>query len=398
MEPISVADYQFIARQVLPKPLYEYLASGTDDEQTLSDNESAFKGWFLRPRFLRPVGNITTSTTLFGQKLNLPVFASPAGVHALCDEKHGECATARACAAAGTMFALSQHSTRTIEEVAEAVPPNANLWYQAYILSDKDMTLNLVKRAKKAGYKGIFLTVDSVRFGHREADARNNFTALPPPHRLVNYDEVMGSESKWAAPETHQHQQKQIYGKQIYKGDEDAWDQNLEKMWLQNPTWDYVKWLKEEACADLPLVVKGIMTAEDAILAVEYGADGVMVSNHGGRALDGCLASIDALPEVVKAVGGRVPILLDSGVRRGTDVVKALALGATAVGLGKPLFFSLAVNGENGVRNVLDILKRETEACMAICGCETVEDISTTLVTRHPSGTAGVARYVRSKL
>ena len=210
MEPISVTDYQSIARQVLPKPLYEYLASGTDDEQTLAENESAFKGWYLRPRFLRPVGNITTSTTLFGQKLSLPVFASPAGVHALCDEKHGECATARACAAAGTMFALSQHATRTIEEVAEAVPPNANLWYQAYILSDKNVTLNLVKRAKRAGYKGIFLTVDSVRFGHREADARNNFTALPPPHRLKNYDEAMGSESKWAAPETHQHQQKQF--------------------------------------------------------------------------------------------------------------------------------------------------------------------------------------------
>jgi len=288
------------------------------------------------------------------------------------------------------MFALSQHATRSIEEVASAVPSNANLWYQAYIMKNKDVTLNLVKRAKRAGYKGIFLTVDSVRFGHREADARNNFTALPPPHRLVNYDENVGSESRWAAPETHQK-------RQIYGGDEDAWDQNLEKMWLQNPTWDDVRWLKEEGCVELPLVVKGIMTAEDAVLAVEYGADGVMVSNHGGRALDGCLAAIDALPEVVEAVGGRVPILLDSGVRRGSDVVKALALGATAVGLGKPIFFGLAVNGEEGVQNVLEILKRETEACMAICGCETVESITRNLVTRHPSG-AAVAKYIRSKL
>jgi (S)-2-hydroxy-acid oxidase len=387
---ISLSDYQETARKILPKPLYEYLASGTDDEQTLSENDYAWKGWYLRPRFMRPVGDITTSTTLFGQKLSLPVFASPAGVHALCDEENGECATARACAAAGTMFALSQHATRSIEEVASAVPANANLWYQAYIMKNKDVTLNLVKRAKRAGYKGIFLTVDSVRFGHREADARNNFTALPPPHRLVNYDENLGSESRWAAPETHQK-------RQIYGGDEDAWDQNLEKMWLQNPTWDDVKWLKEEGCVELPLVVKGIMTAEDAVLAVEYGADGVMVSNHGGRALDGCLAAIDALPEVVEAVGGRVPILLDSGVRRGSDVVKALALGATAVGLGKPLFFGLAVNGEEGVQNVLEILKRETEACMAICGCETVESITPNLVTRHPSG-AAVAKYVRSKL
>ena len=181
------------------------------------------------------------------------------------------------------MFALSQHATRSIEEVADSVPSNANLWYQAYILKDKNLTLDLVKRAKRAGYRSIILTVDSVRFGHREADARNNFTALPPPHRLVNYDKAMGSESKWTAPETQQ--------LQIYKGEEDAWDQNLEKMWLQDPTWDDVRWLKQEACIGLPLIVKGIMTAEDAILAVDHGADGVMVSNHGGRALDGSLAS-----------------------------------------------------------------------------------------------------------
>ena len=386
---ISVSDYQARARQVLPKPLYEYLASGTDDEQTLSENTSAFKGWYLRPRCMRPVGRVCTNTMLFGQKLSLPVFVSPAGVHALCDEKHGECATARACAAAGTMFALSQHATRSIEEVADSVPTDANLWYQAYILKDKNLTLDLVKRAKRAGYRSIILTVDSVRFGHREADTRNNFTALPPPHRLVNYDKAMGSESKWTAPETQQ--------LQIYKGEEDAWDQNLEKMWLQDPTWDDVRWLKQEACSGLQLIVKGIMTAEDAVLAVEHGADGVMVSNHGGRALDGSLASIDVLPEVVQAVGGRVPILLDSGGRRGTDVIKALALGATAVGIGKPVFFSLAVSGEEGVRNILRILQRETEACMAICGCETVADITPNLVTRHPTG-AAVARYVRSKL
>ncbi len=180
--------------------------------------------------------------------------------------------------------------------------------------------------------------------------------------------------------------------------DQDAWDQNTEQLFEQNPCWDDVRWLKNEACQDLPLIVKGIMTAEDAIEAVKAGADGVMVSNHGGRQLDGALAAIDALPEVVAAVGGEVPILLDGGIRRGTDVLKALALGATAVGLGKPVFFALSVGGENAVANLLEMMKRETEAAMAICGCATVSDVTRSHTTRHPSGGGRVVSYERSKL
>ncbi|KAL7544345.1 hypothetical protein ACHAWF_007735 [Thalassiosira exigua] len=384
-------DYQIAARTFLPKPLYEYLASGTDDEQTLSENEAAFKSWYLRPRVMRPVGSISTATTLFGQRLSMPVFVSPAGVHALCDEE-GECASARACGRAGTMFALSQHATRSIEQVAAATEGRTNLWYQSYILKDRDMTLRLVQRASNAGYQA-----DSVRFGYREADARNGWNALPAPHRLVNYDDEVarnttGTPKKWLAPEASVDKSK------IYGGEEDAWDQNTEQLFEQNPTWDDVRWLKREACRHLPLIVKGIMTAEDAIEAVKAGADGVMVSNHGGRGLDGALAAIDALPEIVEAVGGKVPILLDGGIRRGTDVLKALALGATAVGIGKPVFFALCVGGENEVANLLEMLRRETEAAMAICGCETVADAGRNLVTRHPNGGGRVASYTRSKL
>ena len=397
----NASDYQIAARSLLPKPLYEYLASGTDDEQTLTENESAFKYWYLRPRVMRPVGSISTATTLFGQKLSLPVFISPAGVHALCDEVHGECASARAAQRVGTLFGLSQHATRSIEEVADAcaaAPGNANLWYQSYILKDRQMTLRLIRRAANAGYKGIFLTVDSVRFGFREADARNGWNALPEPHRLVNYDEEIkhkqqSPESKktsWLSPEASVDRAK------IYSGDEDAWDQNTEQLFEQNPTWDDVRWLKREACHDLPLIIKGIMTAEDAVEAVRAGADGVMVSNHGGRGLDGCFPPIDALPEIVAAVGDKVPVLMDSGVRRGTDVVKALALGAAAVGIGKPVFFAMAIGGENAVVNLLQILQREVEAAMAICGVENVAAATRSLVTRHPNG--GVARYTRSKL
>lgn len=345
---------------------------------------------------MKPVGNISSATTLFGQRLSMPVFISPAGVHALCDEE-GECASARACGRVGTLFGLSQHSTRSIEQVANATKDvKTNLWYQSYILKDRDMTLRLVRRAADQGFAGIFLTVDSVRFGFREADARNGWNALPPPHRLVNYDEEVtakaGSLKKWLAPEASVVDKSKIYG-----GEEDAWDQNTEQLFEQNPTWEDVRWLKNEV-PELPLIIKGIMTAEDAIEAVKHGADGVMVSNHGGRGLDGALAAIDALPEVVAAVGDKVPVLLDGGVRRGTDVLKALALGATAVGIGKPVFFALAVGGEDAVVNLLDLIRRETEAAMAICGCETVSDAGSSLVTRHPGGGGRVGKYVRSKL
>jgi (S)-2-hydroxy-acid oxidase len=243
---------------------------------------------------------------------------------------------------------------------------------------------------------GIFLTVDSVRFGFREADARNNFSSLPEPHRLVNYDDEVSQaqhpKKAWVAPEASVDKSK------IYSGQEEAWDQNTEQLFEQNPSWEDVRWLKREVCRDLPLIVKGIMTAEDAIEAKKAGADGVMVSNHGGRGLDSALPTIDVLPEIVAAVGDQFPVLLDSGIRRGTDVLKALALGATAVGIGKPLFFALSVGGEDAVLNLLQMFQRETEAAMAICGCKSVSDVTRQLVTRHPSGSGRVGKYERSKL
>jgi (S)-2-hydroxy-acid oxidase len=324
-ECFNVNDFQILAKKHLPKDLYEYLASGTDDAQTLYENRAAFQRWFLRPRVLRPVGNISTRTTLFSHTVNMPVFVSPAGVHALC-HKEGECATARACAKAGILFGLSQHSTRSIEDVRL---DGALQFYQAYILKDRDQTLRLVRRAIHAGYQGIILTVDSVRFGYREADARNGFNALPPPHRLVNYDDDYHGSDTAASNATKGDAASQctLLGSldQTYNSQEKrAWDQNSEQMFEQNVTWNDVAWIKSILPNNMPLVIKGIMTAEDALLAMEAGADGIMVSNHGGRQLDGCLATIDALPEIAQAIGGQVPIWLDSGVRRGTDVLKAL--------------------------------------------------------------------------
>lgn len=211
----NVDDFQRLSKHILKKDLYEYLASGSDDEVTLNENRRAFQRWFLRPRVMRPVGRISTKTSLFGHSVSMPLFISPAGVHALCDPE-GECATIQACANAGIMFGLSQHSTRSIEEVAEAAPPGTLKWYQVYILKDRERTRSLIRRAIRAGYNGLFVTVDSVRFGYREADARNGFNALPPPHRLKNYDDNM--QNSPALDQTYNSQE------------ETAWDQNSEQM------------------------------------------------------------------------------------------------------------------------------------------------------------------------
>ncbi len=361
----NVDDFQRLARDALERPLYEYLASGSGDEVTLRENRAAFGRYALRPRALRPVDALSTACELFGNELALPVFASPAGVHSLVDGE-GERATARACGRAGTLFGLSQHATVCIEDVAAAAPA-AHRWFQSYLLKDRDATLDLVRRAVDAGYRGVFLTVDSVRFGFREVDARNNFCALPPPLTLANY--VATPPAGEAAWEAREHK---------------AWDQNSEALFDTAASWDAVSWLREELDPSIPLVVKGVMTGEDAALAVAHGADGVYVSTHGGRQLDNTLGALDALPEVAAAVPAGTPVLLDSGVRRGTDVVKALALGATAVGVGKPLFFSLAVGGERGVDKLFEILAEETRVAMALTGCASLADVSADVVCARP--------------
>lgn len=377
----SVDDFQRIARKRLSKSIYEYLASGSDDEQTLREDRVGFRRLALRPRALRPIGGLSCAVPDFcgtGISLALPVFASPAGVHAVAHAA-GECATARACASAGTAFGLSQHATKSIEEVA-ITAPEAHRWYQAYILRDRKRSEALLRRAVRAGSRGVYLTIDSVRFGFREADARNGFRGLPQGLTLANYvDAAAVPQGAWAS------------------GEHDSWDQNTEAIFDDDASWDDVGWVRqvidqaaeEMGARRIPLVLKGVLTAEDAKATVEAGADGVMVSTHGGRQLDSTLGAIDALPEVVEAVREVEPdpakfaVLLDSGVRRGTDVVKALALGAQAVGVGKPLFFALAVGGEEGVAKLFQILRVETETAMALCGARTVADIHPGLVERR---------------
>mmetsp|Transcript_13274 Transcript_13274/g.36639 ORF Transcript_13274/g.36639 Transcript_13274/m.36639 type:complete len:422 (-) Transcript_13274:27-1292(-) len=407
----SVNDYEDLARRRLSKDRYEYVASGANEEQTLAENRGAFQEWYLRPRVLRHMGNLSTQTTIrMGNQtfsLELPLFTSAAGLQGLLDPTGGgECHSAAAAVRAGIPFGISQHSTQTIEDIAEAATeaaaaaaaarsandPNRNppmLWYQSYLLKQRQVSRDLVQRARAAGCRAILLTVDSVRLGYREADARNGFDSLPKDVRLVNYDKYS--------------QLAETYNSKQHAG----FNQNVSLLFEQDLDWKLVEWMKRELCQDLPLVLKGVMTGEDAILAVGAGADALIVSNHGGRQLDGSLAAIDALPEVVQAVrdlkskhhGLPIPVFVEGGIRRGTDILKALALGASAVGIGKPVFFALASgNGSQGVQHMLQLLRKELENAMALTGCQTVEDISPSIIMRHPSGSGRPAAVIRSAL
>jgi isopentenyl diphosphate isomerase/L-lactate dehydrogenase-like FMN-dependent dehydrogenase len=411
----------------LSRAILDYIASGSGDEVTLRANRQAFFRYALRPRVFMGNSRCLDATNAWmtprrnpqqlavdlsvavlprfsGHRIALPVYVTPAGVHGLVSPPTeaaasftGESATARACVRANTLMCVSQHSTQTLEQVAAAFADAKQqdaqtlslLFYQLYILQDRRKTLQLLDRAL-AQYQGIIVTVDSIVFGTREADIRHNFNALPPPHRLVNYDDDVhhAPASKQFLPGTSA---QAAAAKRV--NSEDGWDQNSELMFDQHVTWHDIAWLKryidQKTAGRVPLIVKGIMTREDAVLALDVGhVDAIIVSNHGGRQLDSCLGALDALPEVVQAVQGRVPIYLDGGIRRGTDVIKALALGATAVGIGKPIFFALACQGQAGVENIFRILQSELVAAMKLCGCQSIErDVigNRNLVTLFPT-------------
>jgi 4-hydroxymandelate oxidase len=347
MRPINVYEYEELARAQLHPAVWDYYSGGANDEVTLRENRAAFERLQLRPRMLVDVSQISTATTLLGTPMPLPIGVAPAaGQGAACAE--GECATAQAAGALGALMVASTESTRTLEEIAQAA--TGPRWFQLYFSSrGHESALRLVRRAEAAGYQAIVPTVDAPRSGRKERHVRSEGTFEWPP-----------SGNFLLEP----------------SGEQDL-DGGL--------TWEDIKWLRE--VTSLPIVVKGVLTAEDAILGVECGAAGLLVSNHGGRQLDTVAATIDALPEVVEAVGGRCEVYLDGGVRRGTDVMKALALGARAVFVGRPVLWGLAVAGADGAQHVLELLRDELELAMALSGRPTLASIDASLVQRsggHP--------------
>ena len=352
----NLLELEDLARAKVPRATFDYIAGGAEDEVSLRRNREAFGRWALRPRVLRDVSKRDTKTVLLGERVSMPVCVAPTSFHALV-HPDGEVATARGTAAAETILIASTISTKPLEEIAAADAPR---WFQLYVYKDRGVTEELVNRAVRAGYKALCLTADTPVLGRRERDERNAFT-LPPGFGIANLKPA-GLDGM---PEVE-------HGSAFAQYVTDLLDSSL--------TWDDVDWLK--SISPLPLVIKGIMTAEDAVLAVDHGAAGIVVSNHGGRQLDSTLGSLDALPDVVAAVRGRIEVYLDGGIRRGTDVLKALALGANAVLVGRPILWGLALGGADGVRAVLDELHTELDTAMALAGRANLKDIDASLVVR----------------
>ena len=356
--PLNLHEYEAAARTLLPPMVWDYVAGGSGDEVTLRGNRAAFDRWRLLPRVLRGLREVSTATTVIGQDISLPVLIAPSGRHRLCHDA-GERATARAARAAGTIYIVSTAATIAIEEVAAEAGP---WWFQLYVYRDRGLTRELVTRAAAAGASALVVTVDVPMRGRREAEERSRF-AMPPgvatAHLAAPGGTLVPSGTKTTAVAAEVNA---------------VFDPTL--------TWNDLDWLA--SLSSLPVLLKGVLHPADAARAVEYGTRAILVSNHGGRQLDSAVAALDALPAVVDAVAGRAEVLVDGGVRRGTDILKALALGARAVLIGRPIHWGLASDGEAGVQHVLELLRAELALDLMLCGLASPEAVDRTLLV--PAG------------
>jgi 4-hydroxymandelate oxidase len=347
-----IEEFEQHAQQRLSRLAYDYFAGGADDELTLADNVAAWQRLRLRPRVLRDVSKVTTETTVLGTPVSLPALVAPTACQQLA-HGDGERATAQGTAAAGTIMIASTLSTVSLEDIAAAAP-GAVRWFQVYVHRDRGWTAELIARAVAAGYRALVFTVDLPVLGLRRRDEQNQFQ-LPPGMVIANV----------GAPPP------EVFGSALM-----AYARKLDP----NLTFTDIEWLR--GLCDLPILVKGVLRADDARCCLGAGARGIVVSNHGGRQLDTAIATAIALPEIVNAVGDDVEVLVDGGIRRGTDIIKALALGARAVLVGRPVIWGLANAGAEGVRSVLEALRDELSRALALCGAPTVGEISPDLVAR----------------
>ncbi|MFM7320778.1 MAG: alpha-hydroxy acid oxidase [Armatimonadota bacterium] len=355
--PINLDEYEAAARAHLPRMAFDYYAGGAEDESTLADNREAWRRLRLRPRVLVDVSTIDAATHVLGTPIAFPVLCAPCAFHKFA-HPDGELAVVRAAARMGTIPVISTTSTYPLEEIARCV--DSPKWFQLYHYRDPAIAHDLIRRAEQAGYAALCLTIDTPLLGRRERDQRNVFK-LPEGIRFANMDPY--AIDWYASPEQDT---------ELARYATAQTDPSL--------TWNVVETLRK--VTKLPIVVKGVVTAEDGRRAVEHGVDAVIVSNHGGRQLDGTVATADALPEVVDAVSGRAEVLVDGGIRRGTDVLRALALGARAVLVGRPYLWGLAVGGEDGVARVLDLLRAEIVHAMTLSGRPRLADIGPDLLFR----------------
>jgi 4-hydroxymandelate oxidase len=345
---LNLDDVEARARELMPDVVYNFVAGGAADETTIRWNRERFADLKLKQRVLRDLSGLDPSITLFGEKLPLPIILAPTAGHRYTHPE-GELATARGAGAVGATMVLSSGTHTTIEDVMAVA--RAPLWYQLYVLKDRAITAALVERVQAAGAKVLCVTVDSALDGARYRQQRE-ILEIPPG---VTYPHLAGVR-------------------------EPSSIQTLDQVIPANLTWKDIEWLR--SITRVPLLLKGIMSGEDALAGITAGADGIIVSNHGGRCLDTLPATIEVLPEIVAAVKGRVPVMVDGGIRRGTDVVKALALGAAAVHIGRPYVYGLAVGGAAGVEHVLKLLRQELLMAMSLLGCPTIPSITRDVLWR----------------
>jgi 4-hydroxymandelate oxidase len=347
---LSLFEFEERARESMTAMAYEFVASGAADEHTLRWNREAFDRIRLRPRVLRDVATVDTRVALLGRDLAFPILLAPTAYHRVLHPE-GELETARGAAAAGVTWVVSMSTTTAIGDIARVA--TSPLWFQLYFQSDPGFTRDVVRQAEEAGCEALCLTVDSPIIGPRNRQARARFR-LPPDVATPHLYDIG-------------HRKQEIMDPRRVAA-----------------TWKDVEWLR--ACTKLPVVLKGILDPDDAELAIQSGAAGIVVSNHGGRNLDTAPAAIEALPEVADRVHGRIPLLVDGGIRRGTDVLKAIALGAAAVLIGRPYCYALSVAGGDGVCRVVEILRTELEAAMMLSGVAAIRAINRSIFWDHPGG------------
>ncbi|CAF1071392.1 unnamed protein product [Rotaria sordida] len=362
---LNVEDYHQQAKGKLSQMIYDFYSTGSDDQLTLIDNQQAFRRIKLRPKILidvsshSAINSISCQTQLLNSTMTIsfPCIIAPTALHRLANGEHGELATVRAAVACSTIMCVSTMGSTRMERIAEEhreqIKTNypqstSQLWYQLYVFTNRQYTQRLIEHAERCGYKALVVTVDSCILGNRECDIHNQFS-LPEGIQAENLIDDKNSD----------------FAKTYRQAPMDA-----------SLSWKDLKWIR--SITSLPIILKGIIHPDDAREAVKHGVQGIVVSNHGGRQLDTCQSTIDALPDIMDAISGehhQIDVYIDGGVRRGTDILKAMALGAKAVLIGRPVLWGLAVDGMQGVRNVLDILKKEFRVAMMLCGCQTIDDI-----------------------
>ncbi|KAJ5690038.1 hypothetical protein N7462_004430 [Penicillium macrosclerotiorum] len=381
-DPITLRQVEAVAKRKLPHNIYSYYSGGADDETTVKRNRTDFDSLFILPRVLRDVSNIDTSTELFNNKLPIPVGIAPSAMQRLAGFE-GELDVARAACSMGLNLTLSTNSTTSLEEVIAVRQPNSSksatpFWFQLYVAKNPELSLPIIRRAEAAGYEALVLTVDTPVLGNRVHE-RQTPLVLPEGLHLANIEQAYTQNpGKPTSNRILMDARTAADAKDILRVVGDGINSS-------SLTWaSTIKFLRQNS--KMKIILKGIMAPEDALLAVEYGADAIIVSNHGGRQLDSVPSTIQALPAVVEAVDRRIPVILDGGIRHGSDIFKALAMGANFVLVGRPILWGLAFNGQKGVETVINILEREMSRTMALTGTASLRDINSSYLRISKGG------------